>query len=251
MVAEHKVEWIKLLSEVVQEMPNVRFIANNPYEIWYAHSVQNATYINFQTIRPTGHWPNNSRLAFAAGDPEANVVVPQPHVPYLNDILISNLTTMGVPFVTLEHGRYGGAARLAQYRCVILIPYQVSVMSMYENLAAGVVMLVPSLSFYRSFAPALVQHGVGIFLEDLDALENDPLGWAATEWWGPYFADILVHFDSWEHLKQLLSGSGEFEFQHHKQVTKEFMTLHTRYALSQWSDLLWCRCDCEENVTET
>ena len=223
-------------------MPNLRFVANNPFELWYAHKVQKATFITAQTIRPTGHWPDDFQLTFEAGDQEANAVVLQSYIPYLNEILLTNLTNMNISFVTLNHGSYGGALGLAQYRCVIQFPYQVSVMAMYENLAAGVVLLVPSLSFYRSIAQALVDHGVGLHLVHLDMLESDLDGWAATEWWGPYFADVLVHFESWEHLEHILSG--KFNFQHHKTKVKGFMSLHSQLVVRQWSDMLWCDCQC-------
>ncbi len=235
-------EWLELLDEAVRTMPNLRFVANNPYEMWYAHKVQKATFITAQTIRPTGHWPDDVQLAFEAGDPDANAVVLQNYEPYLNEILLSNITNMNIPVDLLHHGRYGGAHGLAQYRCVIQFPYQVSVMAMYENLAAGVVLIVPSLSFYRSIAQALVNHGVGLYLNDLDTLETDPAGWAATEWWGPYFADVLVHFESWEHLERILSG--QFEFHHHKQMVVQFMSEHSHQVVKQWSEILWCNCHC-------
>ena len=237
-----KQEWLELLNEAVRTMPNLRFVANNPYEMWYAHKIQKATFISAQTIRPTGHWPDDFQLDFEAGDPDANAVVLQNYEPYLTEILLSNITNMNIPIVTLYHGKYGGAHGLAQYRCVIQFPYQVSVMAMYENLAAGVVLIVPSLNFYRSIAQALVDHGVGLYLRDLDTLKSNPDGWAATEWWGPYFADVLVHFESWEHLERILSG--QFDFHHHKQMVMQFMTEHSHQVVKQWSQILWCNCHC-------
>jgi hypothetical protein len=43
---------------------------------------------------------------------------------------------------------YGGPKTLAQYRGFIDVPYQVSTMKLYENLAHGVVMLLPTVRLW-------------------------------------------------------------------------------------------------------
>lgn len=112
---------------------------------------------------------------------------------------------------------------------------------MYENLASGTVLVVPSLSFYRAMAHALLENGVGLHLDDLDILEANLLGYTAMEWWAPYFADILIHFDSWQHLKHILNNT---DFQAHESKVMEFMAVHTEVALQQWNELLWCDLHC-------
>ena len=119
---------------------------------------------------------------------------------------------------------------------------QVSVMAMYENLASGVVLIVPSLSFYQAMARALLENGVGLHLVDLDLLEANLLGFTAIEWWAPYFSEVMIHFDSWHHLKDILSSSTDF--QAHKQKVRDFMQVHTNIVLQQWSKLLWCDLHC-------
>jgi hypothetical protein len=52
-----------------------------------------------------------------------------------------------------EYGyHYGGPTTLAQYKAFITIPYQVSTMKMYQNLAAGVVTYVPSPGYLKTIA---------------------------------------------------------------------------------------------------
>ena len=114
-------------------------------------------------------------------------------------------------------------------------------MAMYENLAHGVALVVPSLSFYQSIASALLDNGVALHLVDLEVLERRRLGWTAIEWFSNYFADVLVHFDSWEHLRYLLKTT---DFLVHKQEVHNFMRGHTADVLQQWSDMLWCKQDC-------
>ena len=244
MEGQQQVEWRLLLEDKVRKMKNLHLIANNPYEIWYAHQVRSAKFFKPRLIRPAGHWPKRDQLAhdINVGDSETNVVVLQQYLPYLNQILLGNLSIRGIQFQTLHHGKYGGAARLAQYRCVIQFPYQVSVMAMYENLANGVALLVPSLQFYRNIARALLENGVTLHLVDLDVLERRPLGWTAIEWWTPYFSDVLIHFDSWEHLTELLTDDDDFKT--HKKQVVQFMNRHNATVLHQWSDFLWCRLPC-------
>ncbi len=49
----------------------------------------------------------------------------------------------------LEHD-YGGPATLAKYKAYIEFPYQVSTMKFYENIAHGVVILVPTARFQEA-----------------------------------------------------------------------------------------------------
>jgi hypothetical protein len=202
MHGDLKREWIELLRWASTNMPNVRVIVNNPYESWYMQHVQNASFLKTNLIRPSGHWPKN---ALPRVTPPSDVsgkvaVVVQRYIPYLNKILLGNMTDMNITFTKLDHGQYGGAHGLASYRCVVQFPYQVSVMAMYENLAAGVALIVPSKTFYMSIAHSLHKNGVGLHLTDLPVLDRHPDGWDAMEWSNPYFKDALIHFDSWNHL---------------------------------------------------
>ncbi len=57
----------------------------------------------------------------------------------------------GIQIKEYDH-YYGGPTKLAQYKAFITLPYQVSTMKMYENLAAGVVTFVPSPAYLKSIA---------------------------------------------------------------------------------------------------
>lgn len=244
MEGQLKQEWIELLKNASATMPNnVRMVINNPYEQWYMQNVRQVSFFQQpMLIRPSGHWPEEVLPPPNAGKPDATAVVVQPYLPYLNEILIGNLTEMGLPFEQLSHGQYGGARGLAQYRCAVHMPYQVSVMAMYENLAAGVVLMVPSQKFYSSMAPQLLEHGVSLHLVDLPVLQKQAGGWEAMEWFSPYFKDAFVHFDSWQHLKELLQPGRSYG--QHQQRLREFMAQHTEQVVGQWASLLWCRQRC-------
>ena len=129
MEGGQKAEWTTLVETAMKHMPNLFLVANNPYEVWYAHTVRKAKFFQPRLIRPTGHWPDNMQLDVQGGEMNAQTtpaVVVQPYIPYLNHILLGNLSLLGVNFLTLQHQQYGGAAALAKYKCVIQLPYQVS-----------------------------------------------------------------------------------------------------------------------------
>ncbi len=56
----------------------------------------------------------------------------------------------------LEHD-YGGPATLAKYKAYIEFPYQVSTMKFYENIAHGVVILVPTARFLQALMEGQVR----------------------------------------------------------------------------------------------
>jgi hypothetical protein len=246
MVKAQRAEWIDLLRQASQEMTNVRVIENNPYESWYMKYVRNAMFFNATMIRPSGRWPSKNLISVATfnhSHEHLNAVVRQHYIPYLDEMLVGNLSRLQIPFVELRHKHYGGAQGLASYRCVIVFPYQVSVMALYENLAAGVNLLVPSLGFYKSLAPRLRANGVGLFLSDLKVLQRKPNGWKSIEWFNDYFKDVLIHYDSWNHLRELVLNKKDFK--EHSEKVKSFMKKHTRQVLQQWDSVLQCRPKCD------
>ena len=128
MEGDHKLEWTALIKDALVQMPNLYLVANNPYEVWYAQTVRKAKFFTPRLIRPTGHWPGKWQLKANIGDVNADAspaVVVQPYIPYLNHILLGNLSLLGMNVVMLQHQQYGGAAALASFKCVIQFPYQV------------------------------------------------------------------------------------------------------------------------------
>ena len=62
------------------------------------------------------------------------------------DLLTKKLNMSGIVDVG---GGYGGPKTLSKYKAYIEFPYQVSTMKLYENIAHGVVSLIPSYSFFK------------------------------------------------------------------------------------------------------
>lgn len=92
-----KDEWISLLQKAATTMPNVRMVNNNPYELWYMQHVRNAAFIAPKLIRPSGHWPAGLMPQAPPGNSFQVALVIQNCIPYLNEILLGNMTRLGVP----------------------------------------------------------------------------------------------------------------------------------------------------------
>ncbi len=68
----------------------------------------------------------------------------------LYDILLEK----NIPMLPIKR-KYGGPSVLGQYKAYIELPYQVSTMKMYENLANGVVTIIPSARLYKEYVKSL------------------------------------------------------------------------------------------------
>ncbi|KAG2492820.1 hypothetical protein HYH03_008978 [Edaphochlamys debaryana] len=161
------------------------------------------------------------------------------------DVLLPQLRKLGLmDEVKVYDSIYGGPAALAQHRGVVHLPYQMSIMSLYETLAVGGLFLVPSPSFFRfvrqhhrfayQFVPLLARAAAserqakkdakagssssdasasGAFGAASDDMTHGVAGpdglmgrnWTHyVEWYNPDFKEALVYFDSWEQLAQLM-----------------------------------------------
>ena len=101
----------------------------------------------------------------------------------------------------LYQKHYGGPGVLAQHRAYISIPYQTSTMKMYENLAAGVVTLVPSPSFLK-----VLLHQPGYELSAIDKTGKSGSDWFEyIELYHPDLRDFYYEFEDIDHLKRILN----------------------------------------------
>ena len=122
---------------------NIIFIENNPFEIYYLCD-KNIFIQNYYLIRPIGVSPiskiNKKEI-------------------FLNKVAVINngkqgkilgpiLKKLNISFNILE-GKYGGPLTLTNYKAIIHIPYQVSVMKMMENFRYGIPMIIPTERLLR------------------------------------------------------------------------------------------------------
>ncbi|KAJ3200391.1 hypothetical protein HK099_002702, partial [Clydaea vesicula] len=99
--------------------------------------------------------------------------------------------------------KYGGPTALKQFKAFISLPYQVSTMKLYENLAQGVVSLVPSPRFLRilmsqpqfDFTPSSTTQDLGI-----------NFWFKFIEFYNKDLKKFYYTFDSVEELKEILES---------------------------------------------
>ncbi|KAJ3235294.1 hypothetical protein HDU81_000645 [Chytriomyces hyalinus] len=130
---------------------------------------------------------------------EKNKVLFKPHI----TARIANelLEKKNLPLKWVDHD-YGGPRTAAKYLAFLEIPYQVSVMKLYENLAHGVVMLVPSKKFFKE----LVISRAIVFMYWHKLLLAGDDWWKYMDYYSDDISPYIYYFDSWDHLSTLISS---------------------------------------------
>ena len=162
-------------------------------------------FVNSTLIRPFGYAPIRKRRqshdsAAAAADADGDVCVYSMRSPFDGTILpeVIKQFDMLKHLLRLDY-YYGGPHRLASYKCFVHVPYQASVMKMSENIAAGVVSLIPSEAFYESLAK---EHNIIDVVPIIRALPNN---WTQyVEFYHPKYRHLFYHFSSWTELASLV-----------------------------------------------
>ncbi|KAJ3074505.1 hypothetical protein HDU98_011095 [Podochytrium sp. JEL0797] len=201
----------KLAEITVKSNTTLVWIANNNFERAYIEYRLGIKLPFIRVLRPLGVVGNEQNYEYPPDLPP----------PSLDTLLALNHShtkvfhlldeyTMPLLVVPNEHARYGGPATLRQFKAFLEFPYQVSTMKLYENLAAGVVMVVP--------APQLLEeiwkngnHKVFYFMQVLHSLPPSPHphipgfpAWSAhMDYYSPTFAPYIYYFKSFEELRWL------------------------------------------------
>jgi len=176
---------------------NAFWVANNQFEPRYMAS-KGLVPSEFPMIRPMGQSPIAGR--FAPSNLVAFLMAPYNHL-VRYDGVPNILRTHAIAFIGLLP-EYGGPKTLAKYKAVIIVPYQVSVMKFYENLAAGVLMYLPSPSFMHTLALESLRSSD--YLQPATELCQEAFA-QCLDYYQPEFVKWFYTFDSWPHLKELLT----------------------------------------------
>ncbi|KAG2484613.1 hypothetical protein HYH03_016567 [Edaphochlamys debaryana] len=106
-------------------------------------------------------------------------------------------------FVRMYRQHYGGPTVLARHRGVLSVPYQTSVMKMYEGLTAGAVFIIPSPTF---FVKLLGQHNNSMMVMCCrDLIERHPNDWRQYfDWYHEDFIQAHLMYDSWDELRDII-----------------------------------------------
>lgn len=223
-------EWVATVRAAAKH-PRVRIVANNPYDKAYLRHAGVDTQ-NVAVIRPLGVAPSGEQVTPPAVRTPSFFVLTSAGGDVNHGILVPQLRSRRVPFVQYPRQRYGGPAAVCKHAGIISLPYQVSVMSMWENLRCGAVYLLPTPAFLLRLAS---EHGSTEY-RFLGALSAEAL--QTAEWYVPEHADagIFIYFDSWEELA--VRASDELLIEATRQRVLAFMAGHTARQLDAWKHVM-------------
>ncbi|KAJ3242325.1 hypothetical protein HDU81_005078 [Chytriomyces hyalinus] len=219
-------EYHQLIWQLHHAKPaNLHWVANNAFE---AKVMADDTLANpeFRIFRPSGF-----------SDVPPNVVSPQEKQMALmreldNSEVLATMRELQIPFNRVV-GHYGGPHTLKQYRAYIEFPYQVSTMKLYENLAAGVVMLIPSHSFFKELVEKRI-HAFGPW----EMLRRMGPNWHEyMDYYVPELSPYIYYFNSFDHLREILTSTKDLDTKNVRVTAPAAYERITQDMLHGWADL--------------
>ncbi|SGZ57778.1 CIC11C00000000193 [Sungouiella intermedia] len=100
-------------------------------------------------------------------------------------------------------GQYGGPRTLSRYHSIVVhLPYQVSIMKMWENLNYGTLMAIPSPKFFTKICNENTCGQTEHVFETKKVFKDT---WHEyVDFYLPGWEKCFVQFDSWDHLKDII-----------------------------------------------
>ncbi len=92
------------------------------------------------------------------------------------------------------NNRYRDKAHVLEYKGFLHLPYQANIISLWENLACGIVYFVPTIELVKSW----IKEGWYMWEEKYKGEEIVNISLSLSEWYHPDVAPYLIYFDSWE-----------------------------------------------------
>ena len=172
----------------------VTWVANNYWEPKYAELKLGGDFLNYKVIRSFGisniDPKNISELQGVAA-----------MASYSNTRAYTDILKAAQIDVHILKKHYGGPKALSLTKAFIDIPYQASTMKTYENIAQGVITLVPSPRYLQEL-------GRDKKFELSGALSTFEVGidwWKYVEPYSPELSRFFYQFDSIQELKKILN----------------------------------------------
>ncbi|KAJ3329395.1 hypothetical protein HDU76_008000 [Blyttiomyces sp. JEL0837] len=219
------VEYHDLVKEVVEKkFDNVFWVINNPWEEVYLKMNAN-TDPKARLIRPCGYSPV---VPENKGDMNKVALV------HLDEKIEKLFKDHRVPYIRTGN-RYGGPQGLKRYKGFLEIPYQVSTMKFYENIAAGIIQLFPSSTYFMT----LLKNdtiGFGPWGTVLDRFAN----WTEyVENYSSFFEPYVYYFDSVAELAEIIreKSADEIDTKNVRKNGPLFYAKITQQSLQSWATL--------------
>ena len=217
--------YYKIFAQAVKKK-NVIVAENNPFEVYHACE-KNSFIPNYYLIRPVGYPPNN---IFKKEHGEYHDIVGTIFNPYYQTsrLLEEKLNKINLPYKRLPH-KYGGPLVLATYKAIIMLPYQVSVMKMMENIRYGVPMIIPSEKLMRK----LIKGKYSFAAKQLFNIPNGVRKY--IEFYNDEFRDLFIYFDNFNDLPNIIENT---DFIAIREKEKKFMKYYEQKILKMWAEVL-------------
>lgn len=181
---------------------NLKLVVNNLFEIPY---MENRGIVipekdKVSLIRPFGSTTVSANKDEVKGEPCLLIARVDQDKNLMHGLVKDNT---GYDCKVLE-GHYGGPKTLSKYNSIVVhLPYQVSIMKMWENLNYGTLMAIPSPEFFTQICN---EHKCGQ-TEDVfetkkvldDKIWKDYIDFYLSGW-----ENCFLQFDSWDHLKEII-----------------------------------------------
>ncbi|EFJ41969.1 hypothetical protein VOLCADRAFT_98042 [Volvox carteri f. nagariensis] len=211
---------------------HVWWVVNNPYEVLFVS--QRGIKLPLERLlllRPVGVCLLPPTHLIARERPRVALVQPSGSYHLENTVIAPWIRSQNLTeHVRMYRQHYGGPTVLAHHRGVITVPYQTSVMKMYEGLTAGAVFIIPSPSFFQKLL-ASYNNDVMVFC-CRDLLKDRPKDWEEFfDWYHKDFIDAHILFDSWEDLYDIIKGECAAPFSDTHHPTNLAPPPHTRLPL--------------------
>ncbi|CCE64220.1 hypothetical protein TPHA_0G00095 [Tetrapisispora phaffii CBS 4417] len=208
-------------------------VANNAFEIPYLKYKNIELKRDYPIIRPFGNTDIESQ----------DIAIEEPDIPCLiidrfvsnQNILKNNIKNELNYDCKILKSKYGGPKTLSKYNSIVVhLPYQVSIMKMWENIAYGVLMAVPTPEFYDKIcsenACAEPEH-----LSDVKKVATDGNWSKYVDFYLPEFEKCFTQFGSWKELGMILKTES---YKNNINHCRNLMEDKRHASLKQWKELL-------------
>ena len=200
---------------------NVKMVAYTEFEHFYAKA--KGVDLGTLTITPSGmHMGSETRQcrnSFIPSNLQKENVFFLP--PYYNDMNIEKFyKTLDIPCYC---GRYNGPFDLQGFKGIIHLPYAWSNLALFENIALGIPMFIPSESFLKELL------GRGNYSFQDPSFVKRVL--SLSEWYDPTHEEIFVYFDSWQDLQYKIQS---LDYEKQKTRILEFSKKLQEDTLIKW-----------------
>ena len=215
-------DYYKLIARAVKK-ENIIVVENNPFEVY--HACEEKVFIkNYYLIRPIGNPPNSTVTKEHNQNHDSVAIIDNIQT---SKLLVQKLNEVKLNYKLLPR-MYGGPLALSTYKAVIMIPYQVSVMKMMENLRYGVPMIIPSEKLMRELIDKFPFAATHLF-KITNGVRN------YIEFYNDLFRDYFIYFDCFNDLHNIIKYT---DFKTLREKEKKFMRDYEKKALKMWAEVL-------------